>query len=73
MKERAEQSEMAKYSNTALRTLSLKGGTVSDKAILKWNQMSPIERIEIMDKVKPFKSTKLKQRACINYIAEFLL
>jgi hypothetical protein len=61
------------YSNTALRTLSFEGNTVSDQAITMWNEMNWEQRFNVSQKVKDFKSTVIKQRACINYVAEFLL
>ncbi|MCK5127685.1 MAG: hypothetical protein KAR42_15615 [candidate division Zixibacteria bacterium] len=64
---------MAKYKNSTLRTVSLEGGTDSDMAIEKWNSMNWMERFEISQKVHDFKSTVIKQRACINYVAEFIL
>lgn len=64
---------MALYKNAKLRTLSVEGNTVSDKAIQKWNSMSPIERCEVSQKVHNFKSWIVKQNACINYVAEFIL
>lgn len=62
-----------KYSNTTLRTVSFEGNTTSDKAIELWNKMDWQQRFEISQKVKNFKSLSLKQRACINYVAEFLI
>lgn len=62
-----------KYSNTTLRTVTLEGDTLSDKAIQKWNTMNFMERFEISQKVKDFKTLAVKERACINYVAEFLI
>jgi hypothetical protein len=64
---------MKLYSNTTLRTLSIEGNTQSDKAINTWTEMNFMERFEIMQQVKGFKNIALRQRACINYIAEFVL
>jgi len=61
------------YSNTKLRTLTVQGGTTSDLAIKKWEKMGWAERYEVQQKVKQFKSICLLQRACINYIADFML
>ena len=62
-----------KYSNTTLRTVTLEGNTLSDKAIQKWNSMNFMERFEISQKVKDFKTLAVKERACVNYVAEFLI
>lgn len=62
-----------KYANTKLRTLSFEGGTTSDKAIHMWNKMDHLQRYAVMHKVKDFKSSALKDRACVNYIADFML
>lgn len=61
------------YSNTTLRTVTLEGNTLSDKAIQKWNSMNFMERFEISQKVKDFKTLAVKERACVNYVAEFLI
>lgn len=62
-----------KYQNTKLRTLSVKGNTDSDKAINMWNKMNWEQRFDVSRKVKNYKSITLKQRACINYVAEYML
>ena len=62
-----------KYSNTKLRTISFEGNTIDDKAIRAFNEMNWMEVYELRQKIKDFKSLPLIQRACINYIAEFLL
>lgn len=64
---------MSLYNNSKLRTVSIKGDTISDRAIEMWNEMNWQQRYEISTKVKDFKNGIIKQRACINYIAEFMI
>ncbi len=64
---------MSTYSNTTLRTVTAEGNTVSDQAILIWDEMNPMQRYAVMQKVKSFKCLSLRSRACINYIADFML
>jgi hypothetical protein len=65
--------QMTNYSNTALRTTTLNGGTVSDQAIEMWDSMNHMQRYAVMQNVKAFKDLALRSRACINYIADFML
>ena len=64
---------MTNYSNTAIRTITNEGNTVSDQAIEMWDQMNPMQRYQVMQNVKPFKNLALRSRACVNYIAEYML
>lgn len=61
-------------SNT--RTLSFEGSTKDDQAALKWQSMSPMSRLEIMNIIeskKPNLTPHKKLNACINYLADYAL
>jgi predicted Fe-S protein YdhL (DUF1289 family) len=61
------------YSNTKVRSFSVEGNTKSDLAINTWLKMSWDEKAAVMANVKKYKSICLLQRACINYIYDFML
>ena len=59
------------YNNAKLNPLTLNANTVNDQAHEIWySKMTPIERLDVMRKVKDYKSMALKLRACLNYIAD---
>lgn len=58
------------YKNTKRVELSFEGKTNTDKAFTMWNEMAPLERLEVMNKVHDYKTMSRKFNACINYLAE---
>ena len=51
-------------------TVSVDGNKKSDKAIQMWQDMSAMERFNVMSNVRDYKSIERKHSACINYIFE---
>jgi len=58
------------YKNTKLRCLSFEGNTKADLVIMFWQKLNFMQRFDIMQKVKSFKSSALYERACINFLYE---
>jgi len=59
-----------KYSNTDLNVITKNDNSLICKAIHKWQSMSVEHQVEIMEEVENFDRHEMKQRACINYVAE---
>jgi hypothetical protein len=47
--------------------------TKTEQALTIWNEMSPMDRMAIMQKVADVRSMTKKFRACIEYIAQTMV